>query len=564
MVKVDGDVVSREHQLLGVYVSKSVNKIATARLLYLDGAAASDGFPLSNAATFVPGGEIEILAGSTNDPVALFQGLVVRQSLKIRDNGSPQLVVECRHKAAKLTVGVKNAYFFDQTDGDVISLLLDNAELDSEVDATTVTHKQLVQYDCTDWDFVVSRAEANGMLVFSNDDALAIKTPEVDGNSVASLQFGSTVLEMDAEVDARIQHNAVKSFAWDPAQQSVLEIDAADPGISGLGNFSSDDLASVASPDQFVLTHCAAGEEEAQAWADAQSLKSQMSKVNGRVKCEGIGTVNPGDIVSLSGVGERFGGDVFVSGIRHEFDLVQGWKTHIQFGNTDRWFSRETQISAPKAGGLLPGVNGLQIGIVVSNEDPDGEHRVRVRMPLVDNQDEGTWARIAALDAGDERGFFVRPEVDDEVILGFINDDPRHAVILGMLHSSAKPAPLEGTDDNHEKVYQTRSGMRLYFDDENKVMQLSTPDGNEITLSEQDQSIKIADQNDNVIEMTSDGIKIESGKAIELKSGTELKMESGTSFEGKGGTELKLEGSAGAEFTSSAITKVKGSLLQLN
>ena len=99
----------------------------------------------------------------------------------------------------------------------------------------------------------------------------------------------------------------------------------------------------------------------------------------------------------------------------------------------------------------------MQIGIVVSNEDPDGEHRVRVRMPLVSADEDGTWARVAVLDAGDERGFFFRPEVGDEVVLGFLSDDPRQAVILGMLHSSAKAAPLQGSDDNHEKVFQSRS-----------------------------------------------------------------------------------------------------------
>ena len=185
-------------------------------------------------------------------------------------------------------------------------------------------------------------------------------------------------------------------------------------------------------------------------------------------------------------------------------------------------------------------------------------------MPLVEPQEEGTWARVAALDAGNERGFFFRPEIGDEVILGFLNDDPRQAVILGMLHSSAKPAPLQGSDDNHEKVYQSRSKMKLYFNDDKKVMQFETPAGNQITLSEENQALTLSDQNGNKIEMTPDGIKIESSKAIELKAATEVKMESGTSFSAKGGTDLKLEGAAGAELSSSAATKVKGSILQLN
>ena len=171
---------------------------------------------------------------------------------------------------------------------------------------------------------------------------------------------------------------------------------------------------------------------------------------------------------------------------------------------------------------------------------------------------------MAAVDAGDERGFFFRPELGDEVVLGFLNDDPRQAVVLGMLHSSARPAPLQGTDDNHEKVYQSRSRMKISFNDDTKVMRLETPAGNAITLSENDKSVKIADQNGNTLEMTESGILIESSREITLKAGTELKLESGTALSVKGGTELKLEGTSGTEVSSSGVTKVKGTLLQLN
>lgn len=150
------------------------------------------------------------------------------------------------------------------------------------------------------------------------------------------------------------------------------------------------------------------------------------------------------------------------------------------------------------------------------------------------------------------------------MVLGFLDDDPRHAVILGMFNSSANPAPLKGSDDNDEKIYQSRSKMKLYFDDKKKMMRFETPAGNKITLNEQEKALKIEDQNGNKIEMTPDGIKINSSKALELKAGTELKLQSSTSFTAKGGTDLKLEGTSGAEISSTAVTKVKGSPLQLN
>jgi len=562
-VKVGGQEVPREHQLLSMSVIKTVNRISSARLAYQDGSAAASDFPLSNADTFLPGKEIEILAGAGKDQASLFKGVIVRQSIKVRDKHGTQLVVECRHKAHKLTVGRKSAYYFDKTDSDIVSALLGNVGVGADVESTQVMHKQQVQLACSDWDFLLARAEANGKLVFTNDDQVAVKAPSFKGSPACTLQFGATLLELDAQIDARLQFAGVKSKTWDPAQQSVVEKDAADPGVTGPGNLTSADLSAVAGLDSYELRHASLTEDEAQAWADAAWLKSKMSKVSGLAKCEGIGTINPGDLVTLGGVGKRYSGDVLVTGVRHDLDLVQGWKTHVQFGGTDRWSAEDHDVSAPPAGALLPAASGLAIGKVVSNEDDAGEHRVRVKLPLVGMED-GIWARVASLDAGHERGFFFRPEVDDEVVVGFLEDDPRRAVILGMLHSSAKAAPLTGSNDNHEKVYQSRSKMRMYFNDDKKLMVFDTPAGNKITLSEVDKTVAIEDQNGNKIEMTGAGIKIEAAKALELKAGTEIKLESGTSFDVKGGTELKMEGSTGVELTSSALTKIKGSIIHLN
>src|SRR5262245_45177144 len=104
-VKVGGEAVPREHQLISMTVTETVNRISSARLAYADGSAAASDFPLSNADLFVPGKEIEILAGTNDDQASLFVGVIVRHSIKVRDKRATQLVVECRHKAHKLAVG---------------------------------------------------------------------------------------------------------------------------------------------------------------------------------------------------------------------------------------------------------------------------------------------------------------------------------------------------------------------------------------------------------------------------------------------------------------------------
>lgn len=564
IVKVDGQALERVHQLLSASITKMAGKISTARLVYLDGIASGGGFPLSNSGTFLPGKPIEIEAGSQGNTVILFQGIIIGQSVKIRDHSSPQLIIECRHKAVKLSVRRKNAYFFDLKDSDVMDQLIRNAGLQGSVETTAITHKQLVQYNSTDWDFILTRAQANGKLVFTNNDTLEIKKPNFPGTSVCTLHYGATILEMDAGIDARYQYRGVHGFSWDAANQSVSESEGHDPGTWSPGNLAGSDLSNTLQLEPYRLQQGMIPAPEAEAWADAHWFQSELNRVSGRIKCEGIGNVQPGDTVTLSGVGDRYNGSILVCGLRQSFDQAEGWKTHIQFGSDNSWFGTDETITAPRAGALLPAVNGLQVGIVVDNEDPEGEFRVRVKMPLVDNNQSGTWARVSSLDAGNNRGFFFRPQVGDEVIIGFIDDDPRHAVILGMLHSSANAAPLQGSNENHEKMYQSRDGLKLYFNDEKKQIRLETPAGKKFTLDDQDgQLIRLEDENGNKIEMDAQGIRIESSMAIELKAGTDLKLE-GLNMGIKGSASMKAEASGSLEISSSGSTIIKGSIVQIN
>ncbi len=227
-------------------------------------------------------------------------------------------------------------------------------------------------------------------------------------------------------------------------------------------------------------------------------------------------------------------------------------------------FAATYPVTSQPAGGLLPAVNGLQIGIVTALEsDPDGEDRIKVRLPLVSAAEEGVWARLATLDAGDERGTFFRPEIDDEVVVGFLDGDPRFPVVLGQCHSSAKPAPETATDDNHVKGYVSRSKLKLTFDDDKKVVVLETPAGNKLTLSEDAKSVSLEDQNGNSITLDDGGITLKSAKDLTLKASGDVKVE-GTNVEFKAQSSFKAEGQSGADLKSSGTLTVKGSLVQIN
>ena len=83
------------------------------------------------------------------------------------------------------------------------------------------------------------------------------------------------------------------------------------------------------------------------------------------------------------------------------------------------WFCRQENIEDAPAAGLLPAVTGLQVGIIdASEEDPDGEYRVKVILPAIDEAEGAVWTRLLTPEQ-DSKGFFFRPEAGDEVVVGF-------------------------------------------------------------------------------------------------------------------------------------------------
>lgn len=551
----DGEVVSGTHQILSIIVQLEVNRVPSATLIVRDGNPAAQTFESSNTNLFIPGRQIEIKAGYRGTEDTIFKGVVVSHSIKVRNQKS-SLMVLCKDESFKMTIGCKNRYFRDQTDSDVLEEIIQQNGLQSAVQATTLQYGEIVQYNTTDWDFVLMRAELNGFVCIVENGKLIFAPPDFQQAEQLTLQYGATLLEFDAELDARNQYKSTKSIAWASADQSIVEGEATTVNIIEAGNISSEGLADVHGEDPFQQFHTGnLSEAELQDWAKACLLKSKLSKILGRAKFQGIAEMKPGQLVKLQGVGERFEGKVYVSGVRHEISNGN-WTVDAQIGMNPEWFAEQFEVQKPLASGLIPPISGLQIGVVTQLEsDPKGEHRIMVRMPVISESDEGIWARVATLDAGDNRGSFFLPEVGDEVVTGFLNNDPRHPVVLGGLNSSAKPAPLDATDDNHEKGFVTRSGIKWIFNDDKKEVLLQTPDGNKVLVSGEEQGIQIEDQNGNKLTLDSNGITLESATDITLKANGMIKAE-GLNIECKASTSATLEGNASAT--------IKGGVVQIN
>lgn len=519
----DGQQINSAFGLLSVDITKEVNRIPTAHVTVLDGDAAKQDYPISSTKFFEPGKPIEIKVRYEDEgsDVTVFKGVVVRHAIEASALDS-LLTAELKDVAVKLTRGRNSVVYRDQTDASIIGKIISNNGLKKgQLAATQLKHPEIVQYYCTDWDFILSRAEIVGLLVIVDDGEVSLCDVALKGQPKYTFTYGlSEMYNFTMEADGSHQYPHVHSVRWNMKKQAT-EIFNGKEFFLSQGNLRGDDVAkAIGFSSSYQTSPVPLAPQELQAWADATTMRSRMSLIRGRVAIAGVSNLKPMDVVKMAGMGKRFNGPALVTGVRHRIDQ-HGWQTDVQIGLPAEPFSKQPDIIDTPAAGLLPAVSGLQIGIVDAfTEDPDKEFRIKVILPGIDEKKGAVWARLALLDAGKERGFFFQPQPGDEVVVGFFNNDPRHAVVLGAMYGSKNvPKNFKLSKDNVEKGIVTKKGTTLKFIDKNKAsVFIETPKKNKILLDDETEKVEVVDQHGNTITMSKDGIVIKSAKDVKIEA----------------------------------------------
>lgn len=577
----DGAALATTTEIVSVDIQFNLNRISTATLVLNDGDMPNATFPLSETETFKPGALVTIQLGYDQQVTTVFSGVIIKHSIRVSGDNNSRLIIECKDKAIAMTVGRKNANYIDKKDSDIITSLIGTyAGLTADVTATTTAHKELVQFYCSDWDFMVARAEANGMLVNLDAGTVAVKAPAVSATPVLSLTYGIDIIDFNADLDARHQFQKVSTNAWDLATLALQQGEASSATVNAQGNITSATLATVIGLSEFRLQSAVPLESEfLTSWAKAQQLKSGLARIRGQVSFQGSALVKPGTLIELAGVGARFNGNIFVSGVNHS--VVEGnWITRVEFGLSPNWFTEATDVIAPPASGITAGISGLHIGVVKKlDADPESQHRVQVSIPELSAATDGFWARLANFYSSNNFGAFFIPEIGDEVVLGFFNDDPSHPVILGSLYSSKNVPPYTIAAENNTKAIVTRTKMKMEFDEDKKIITIITPGANKIVISDDGKSILLQDQNSNKVTLDSAGITLDSPKDITLKAQGKIVMTATQNIEATAQMDIKqtglnitstanvgftAKGSATAEVSAAGTTTIKGAMVMIN
>ena len=572
-IKSAGTKISSTYQVVSVETWVSVNRLPKARLIINENSAAEyasgEGqFPISSSPTFLPGKAIEISAGYNGQETVIFSGIVVKQGIELSDSGPPRLNIELTDEAMRMTLTRKNAVFTNQTDSQVIQKLIETNGLSSSVSATQTVYEDIVQYYASDWDLMLIRAELNGFVVMVNAGKVTVAPVSTSTAPVLTVTFGSSMFDFDAEMDASTQYtsNAIDSSAWDESTQQIIDSGPGNVDVDTPGNVSTDQLAQTFKIATYAQqTGAMLAKDSLQTWSTSNLLKSRMSKIRGKVRFQGSALAKVGAMIELQGLGTRFNGSAYVSGVRHV--ITDGrWLTTATIGLSFPWFSAEApDIAAPGASGQLPPIQGLQTGKVKQiDNDPAGEFRVLITLPILGSTGSaGVWARLGTFYGSNKIGAVFYPQIGDEVLVAFMNEDARYPVIVGSVYSKPLPPPYPPDAENTIKGIKTNSSLELTFDDKNKIIVVTTPKGRSVTLDDTAEKIVITDKK-KTISMTSDLITINSDADIKMSATGNITISAGGNLTMKATGDAALSGVNVSNKATAAFTAQGGPTAKLS
>lgn len=194
-------------------------------------------------------------------------------------------------------------------------------------------------------------------------------------------------------------------------------------------------------------------------------------------------------------------------------------------------------------------IQGVALGLVTNNQDPEALGRVKVKFPWRDGSQESYWARLAVLAAGKDRGTLWLPEVGDEVLVAFDKGDIEHPYVLGSLWNGKDVPPETNADgENNTKIIRSRCGHQIKFFERQgqESFKIETKGGHVLLMDDTTGSAQVqikdgSGQNQITIKTTENSVTIESGLSLKLKSQS-IEIEAGASMSIKASGTLTIQG----------------------
>ena len=484
------------------------------------------------------GKDIEVKVSATGDTTtkSIFKGQVVAFEPEFGQKGA-EIVIRALDKGHKLQRQRKVRTFQQVSASDMVRKVASEAGLQARVESTTVVYEFFQQSAETDWDFVTRLARVNAYRVFVKDSTLHFQKPSTGAGAAIELTWQDNLISFRPRVSGVQQVDTVNVRNWDPKNKQTVTGSASNARtVSSPGIKRSSVASDLGGGTTLVASRLAVNSGEANGIAKS-ALQDQADAF---AEAEGVSFGNPdikaGCLVSIKGVGSKFGGTYLVSSSSHVYRGKTGYQTSFQIsGSSDRGL---LDLLHPPA--KHDWSAHLVVGVVTNNNDPEQMGRVRVKYPSLSDSEESAWARVASVSSGKERGLMMLPQPDEEVIVGFEHGDARRPIVIGSV--------FNGKDKPGAELLQSQDGSFALVS--NEKAHIHTKKDFEI---KSDQALKI--------EITKDATTKAQGK-IEQEASQGTKLKAGTTYDIEAGSSMTLKGVSVTVEASASLT-LKGATVDI-
>lgn len=597
LIKANGSYISTDlmELLIDAVVEDDLSQPAMFSLRFHD-----EEFLLIDGTTFKLGTEVTLLAhNSNNQEKPLMTGEVTAIEPEMEQD---QTIVSIRgyDKSHRLYRGHKTRSFLKKKDSEIASTIAGECGLSADVQATSITHEYVMQDNMTNMEFLRQRAALNGYRVWAADGKLKFQTGEDSPPEAPAQEWGISLLSFHARLSATAQPNKVEVRSWDPVSKKAVVGEAsapANPHAIGDGKTGGAAAQTAFGSEQTVMVTHQPVRTQGEANALAKSVLNEMAGdyLSAEGSCYGEPAIKAGSKVELKGIGTKFSGKYFVTASRHVYTIDEGYRTTfvVSGRHPNNMVATFTEL-APN-----PNTLGVVVGIVTSNDDKDNMGRVKVKFPWLSDEHASDWARLSTPGAGPDRGLFLLPEVNDEVLVAFEHGDINKPYVVGGLWNGKEKhgiASVVADSKVNLRTLKTRSGHLITFNDADsaagkRFIEIKTAGGLKINMGDGDKKV-IIQSSKHTVTLDDNGtgkIIIESGGELEMKgsqstlkfsTGGKLELSnpggkleigpSGVTLESKSVMNVKgmaattVEGQASATVKSSGILVVQGTLVKIN
>ena len=462
-----------------------------------------------------------IVVKAANTPI--FVGVVTNVQLHREGSDFGCIIVSGYSATYRMETAHSCFSWNDRTIGDVVKKLCEQAKVQLELNPAFKETKDFIcQYEESDFDFIRRLAYQYQEWMYFDGTKLIFGKPRKLADPII-LEYGTTLSSLDIGLQTLARSEQVFSYhsgADREMQRMTPDLAYGHDKLAGeafrasLGMFSKPArqhaLPRISNETELINYM---GRKQAAETAETHYITAESQ----------VPTLRVGSVVSLySSFLERVGniseeslGNFIIIEITHEVSQGSYYK--------NRFKAIPATIKALPSPKVRMPLAETQMATVLSNADPQGKGRVRVRMNWQTDGMQTGWVRVMTPDGGSSsdvksnRGFVFIPEVGDQVLLGFRHGDPARPYVMGSLFNGT--TGNGGGSNNSIKSLKTRSGISVILNDDNKSLEIKDAGGSSIHL----------DGNGNILLNAPKNIQLHAGNDMSFMVGHDLQVNVGNS-----------------------------------